>query len=39
VTALARHAIGNCNHDESVEGVAASDDSNFPRRTEPALVP
>jgi MFS family permease len=39
ITALARHAIGNCQHNESAEGTAVSDDPNSPQSTEPALVP
>jgi EmrB/QacA subfamily drug resistance transporter len=38
VAALARHAIGNCNHDETVEGVAVSDGPGSSPR-EPSLVP
>jgi hypothetical protein len=36
ITALARHAIGNCNHEESADGAAAADS---PGAAEPALVP
>ena len=36
VAALARHAIGNCHHDETVEGAAAT---NGPGAPEPALAP
>ncbi len=36
ITALARHAIGNCHHDETVEGAAAIDSPGAP---EPALAP
>jgi EmrB/QacA subfamily drug resistance transporter len=36
ITALARHAIGNCHHDETVEGAAAIDGPGAP---EPALAP
>jgi EmrB/QacA subfamily drug resistance transporter len=39
ITALARHAIGNCDHDESAEGAAVSDDPNSLPHAEPALVP
>jgi MFS family permease len=39
VAALARHAIGNCNYDESAGGTAVSDDPNSSPRTEPALAP
>ena len=39
VVALARQAIGNCNHVETEEGVAVSDDSGSSPRTEPSLVP
>ena len=35
MTALARHAIGNCHHDESVDGAAVTDRSGSP---EPALA-
>jgi hypothetical protein len=27
VTALARHAIGNCHHDEPVQGLTTSEDA------------
>ena len=36
VTAVARYAIGNCNHDETVGGVAIADGPGDP---EPALAP
>ena len=36
VTALARHAIGNCHHDESADGAAVTDGAGSP---EPALAP
>ena len=36
VTALARHAIGNCDHEESVNGAAVTDGRGSP---EPALAP
>jgi EmrB/QacA subfamily drug resistance transporter len=36
ITALARHAIGNCHHDETVEGAAVADGPTVP---EPALAP
>jgi hypothetical protein len=36
LTALARHAIGNCNHDESADGAAVTDGAGSP---EPALAP
>ena len=36
ITALARHAIGNCNHDNSADGAAVTDRSGSP---EPALAP
>jgi EmrB/QacA subfamily drug resistance transporter len=36
ITALARNAIGNCNHEESADGAAAADSRGAP---EPALVP
>jgi EmrB/QacA subfamily drug resistance transporter len=36
VAALARHAIGNCHHDETVEGAAVTDGPGAP---EPALAP
>jgi hypothetical protein len=36
VAALARHAIGKCNHDESEAGAAVTDSPGSP---EPALVP
>jgi MFS family permease len=36
VTALARHAIGNCDHDEDEEGTAVTDGPGVP---EPALAP
>jgi EmrB/QacA subfamily drug resistance transporter len=39
LTALARHAIGNCHQDETVEGAAVSDAPGSPGRTEPSLVP
>jgi EmrB/QacA subfamily drug resistance transporter len=39
VAALARHAIGNCHHDETVEGVAVSDAPGSSPRTEPSLAP
>jgi EmrB/QacA subfamily drug resistance transporter len=38
VAALARHAIGNCHHDEPVEGAAVSDDPSSSPRAEPASV-
>jgi len=36
VAALARHAIGNCQHDETVEGAAVTDGPGDPQ---PALAP
>ncbi len=36
LTALARHAIGNCNHDHSADGAAVTDRAGSP---EPALAP
>ncbi len=36
ITALARHAIGNCHHEETLEGAAATDGAGSP---EPALMP
>jgi len=39
VAALARHAIGNCHHDETVEGVSVSDAPGSSPRTEPSLAP
>jgi EmrB/QacA subfamily drug resistance transporter len=36
LTALARHAIGNCDHEESVNGAAVTDGRGSP---EPALAP
>jgi EmrB/QacA subfamily drug resistance transporter len=36
ITALARHAIGNCHHDESEEGAVVTDGPGVP---EPALAP
>jgi EmrB/QacA subfamily drug resistance transporter len=39
IAALARHAIGNCHHDETADGVAVSDDPGFSPRTEPAALP
>jgi MFS family permease len=36
LSALARHAIGNCHHDESADGSAVAD---APAAPEPALVP
>src|SRR5580704_13547278 len=39
ITALARHAIGNCHQDEAVEGTAVSDEPGSSPRTEPSLVP
>ena len=36
ITALARHAIGNCDHDESTEGAAVTDG---PDVRKPALAP
>jgi len=36
ITALARYAIGNCHHDESVNGAAVTDGRGSP---EPALAP
>jgi hypothetical protein len=36
ITALARHAIGNCNQDETADGVAVADGAGS---REPALVP
>jgi EmrB/QacA subfamily drug resistance transporter len=38
VAALARHAIGNCHHDETAEGIAVSDAPGSSPR-EPSLVP
>jgi hypothetical protein len=38
VTALARHAIGNCHHDETVEGAAVSDARGSSLRTKPSLL-
>ncbi|HEY4828656.1 MAG TPA: MFS transporter [Solirubrobacteraceae bacterium] len=39
ITALARHAIGNCHHDETEERTAVSDEPGSSPRTEPSLVP
>jgi hypothetical protein len=39
VVALARHAIGNCNHVETEEGVTVSDAPGSPPHTEPSLAP
>lgn len=36
ITALARHAIGNCHHEETVEGASVTDGPGSP---EPALMP
>jgi hypothetical protein len=36
LTALARHAIGNCNYDETEDGAAVTDGRGSP---EPALAP
>jgi EmrB/QacA subfamily drug resistance transporter len=38
VAALARHAIGNCHHDETVERAAVSDDPSSSPHAEPASV-
>jgi EmrB/QacA subfamily drug resistance transporter len=39
LTALARHAIGNCDQDETIEGAAVSDAPGSSPRTEPSLLP
>ena len=36
LTALARHAIGNCNYDETETGAAITDNTGSPK---PALAP
>jgi hypothetical protein len=36
LTALARHAIGNCNYDETETGTAVTDNTGSPK---PALAP
>ena len=39
IVALARHAIGNCHHDETPEGIAVADEPSSSPRTQPSLVP
>jgi hypothetical protein len=39
IIALARHAIGNCDYDETEEGAAVSADPGSAPRPEPSLVP
>jgi hypothetical protein len=39
LTALARHAIGNCDQGETIKGAAVSDAPGSSPRTEPSLLP
>ncbi|MFZ0973567.1 MAG: MFS transporter [Solirubrobacteraceae bacterium] len=39
ITALARHAIGNCHQDEAAKGTAVPDEPGSSPRAEPSLVP